>query len=102
MTPRSFTTPLRIDSLPKDFEPKLQKQEFYLSPEEGTEAGIEPPTPVLRALRVGRVEEGKGESEMGKGKEREHESKDEAIAASSGEGRGGYTTKDDGRVEREV
>lgn len=48
-TPPSVTQPLRVDTLPKDFEPKPQTQEHYLTPEQAAEAGIEPPTPVLRA-----------------------------------------------------
>lgn len=48
-TPPAVTQPLRVDTLPKDFEPKPQTQEHYLTPEQAAEAGIEPPTPVLRA-----------------------------------------------------
>ena len=47
--PPVITQPLRVNTLPKDFEPKPQTQEHYLSPEQAAEAGIEPPTPVLRA-----------------------------------------------------
>jgi len=47
--PPAITQPLRVDTLPKDFEPKPQTQAHYLTPEQAAEAGIEPPTPVLRA-----------------------------------------------------
>lgn len=108
MTPPPFTTPLRISSLPKDFEPRPQEQEFYLSPEQATEAGIEPPTPVLRALRVEREsakeveKEGTSEREMSEGKKPERESVTEAVVGSSEDAKRGYTVKDDGRLEREV
>lgn len=41
-----------MDTLPKDFEPKPQTQEHYLNPQEAAEAGIEPPTPILKAQRA--------------------------------------------------
>lgn len=47
--PPAVTQPLRVNTLPKDFEPKPQRQEHYLTPAQAAEAGIEPPTPVLRA-----------------------------------------------------
>lgn len=50
--PPSVTQPLRVNTLPKDFEPKPQTQEHYLTPEQAAEAGIEPPTPLLKAQRA--------------------------------------------------
>lgn len=58
----AFTQPLRVDTLPKDFEPKPQTQEHYLTPEQAAAAGIEPPTPILRAQQAERdrdIEKGK-------------------------------------------
>lgn len=59
--PPSVTAPLRVDTLPKDFEPKPQAHEHYLTPEAAAEAGIEPPTPLLKAQKAAET----------KGKERE-------------------------------
>lgn len=53
LTP-AFMQPLRVDTLPKDFEPRPQTQQHYLTPEQAAAAGIEPPTPVLRAQQAER------------------------------------------------
>lgn len=63
--PPSVTRPLRVDTLPKDFEPKPQAQEHYLTPEQAAEAGIEPPTPLLKAQRAAET------AAEAKGKEKE-------------------------------
>lgn len=118
-TSPAITTPLDISSLPKDFEPKPQKQEFYLSPAEATEAGIEPPTPVLRALRVEKGQERDLGMDMQKGKEKtldtegDSEGTGEKHEQSGNEGKSEGrseiagvhkrdVTRDDGKVEREV
>lgn len=87
-TPPVTTRPLRVDTLPKDFEPKPQKQEYYLSLEEATEAGIEPPTPIFRAQMVARKMERERQNETGPG--------------SSRKGNDAVLVKHDGRVVREV
>ena len=53
-TPQAVTEPLRVNTLPKDFEdcePKPQSLFHHLTPQQGADAGIEPPTPVLRAIK---------------------------------------------------
>ena len=74
-TPPALTQPLRVDTLPKDFEPKPQTQEHYLTPEQAAEAGIEPPTPVLRAQAAEKQRESMG---VDKGKEKVQASTPEA------------------------
>lgn len=53
--PLAITTPLRIDVLPKDFEPRPQAQGHYSTPEQAADAGIEPPTPVVKARMAERM-----------------------------------------------
>jgi hypothetical protein len=93
-----ITAPLDINSLPRESEPNPQKQEYYLSPEEGMNAGIRPPTPVMRAIMA--------EKEKGKGKDREVESKGVSGTViggpAAGSERKGDITREDGKVEREV
>lgn len=100
----SLTEPLRINSLPRDFEPKPQKQESYLSPEEATEAGIQPPTPVMRAMRIGKEKEKEKNGENnGEGEgEGESDSTREAVIDPPEHRNMGTVTREDGRVEREV
>ena len=52
--PPAVAEPLRVNTLPRDFEPKPQTQEHYLNPEDAANAGIEPPTPVLKAQMAGK------------------------------------------------
>ena len=68
--PLAITHRLRVNTLPKDFEPKPQTQEHYLPPEQAAEAGIEPPTPVLRAQMAERKKEKEKERREGVGGER--------------------------------
>lgn len=78
--PPSVTQPLRVDTLPKDFEPLPQTQEHYLTPEQAAEAGIEPPTPVLKAQMA---EKEKEKSPVEKGKARADTLAPEVERASS-------------------
>lgn len=110
-TPPSLTEPLRVNTLPKDFEPHPQKQEYYSTPEEASEAGIEPPTPLLRAMtaegKIGKlgIEKGVG---VGIGETSPVSSLDvEGIVDAGVERRQDATrerekVKGDGKVEREV
>ena len=66
--PPAISAPLRVDTLPKEFEPKPQTQQHYLTPEQAAEAGIEPPTPILKAQMA---EKEKEKLEEGKGKQNE-------------------------------
>ncbi|KAK5091200.1 hypothetical protein LTR05_001380 [Lithohypha guttulata] len=65
--PPSVTQSLRVNTLPKDFEPKPQAQEHYLTPQQAAEAGIEPPTPIMKVQAI--------EKENGKEKSLEGEDK---------------------------
>lgn len=115
-TSPAITTPLDINALPKDFEPKPQKQGFYLDPAEATEAGIEPPTPLLRALRLEKEREKETDMKMEKeqnvaldGKAENEGMEKQTGNESKSEGRGKIEVvqkrdiiRDDGRIEREL
>lgn len=70
-TPPAITAPLRVDTLPKDFEPRPQTQSHYLNPEDASQAGIEPPTPILKAQAAQ------------KGKEKETNEREERLRTES-------------------
>ena len=70
-TPPAITAPLRVDTLPKDFEPRSQIQSHCPNPEDASQAGIEPPTPILKVQAAQ------------KGKEKETNKRDERLRAES-------------------
>lgn len=83
--------PLQIETLPKDFELKPQKQTYYSTTEEASEAGIEPPTPVLRAMAATKKADGLVFDESASPVDVEKEQR-----------RGSTTVREDGRLEREL